>query len=230
MTVVNLEVQTMEPVVFAPEGPIIEVNVEENKQEINHYVESIKQAETTKEVKIKKVVKVEKEVNAFYEKVFTKFIDENDKTQVVTMIIQPGEKPIVVNVDKEEEEETTEEETIEEEEEEPTSEVSTIDVNGNTVVKVTGSKTITQKVDTKISHEKVVTTHKELKDFKVVTGKTIDYGTVQEVDLVFKNKVTKELVKSVTIYNKDTNVVEVISVEPVDEPVDSGDEPEVSTG
>ena len=90
MTVVNLEVQTMEPVVFAPEGPIIEVNVEENKQEINHYVESIKQAETTKEVKIKKVVKVEKEVNAFYEKVFTEFIDENDKTQVVTMIIQPG--------------------------------------------------------------------------------------------------------------------------------------------
>ena len=69
-----------------------------------------------------------------------------------------------------------------------------------------------------------------MKDFKVVTGKTIDYGTVQEVDLVFKNKVTKELVKSVTIYNKDTNVVEVISVEPVDEPVDSGDEPEVSTG
>ena len=90
MTVVNLEVQTMEPVIFAPEGPVIEVNVEENKQEINHYVESIKQAETTKEVKIKKVVKVEKEVNAFYEKVFTEFIDENDKTQVVTMIIQPG--------------------------------------------------------------------------------------------------------------------------------------------
>ena len=175
------------------------------------------------------MVKVEKEVNAFYEKVFTKFIDENDKTQVVTMIIQPGEKPIVVNVDKEEEEETTEEETTEEEEA-STCEVATVDVNGNTVVKITGSKTIIQKVETKISYEKVVTTHKYLKDFKVVTGKTIDYGTVQEVDLVFKNKVTKELVKSVTLYNKDTNVVEVISCEPVDEPIDSEEEPEVSTG
>ena len=64
-----------------------------------------------------------------------------------------------------------------------------------------------------------------MKDYKVVSGKTIDYGNVKEVNLVFKSKTTKELVKSVTIYDKKTHVVEVISVKPVEEPVDSGEEP-----
>ena len=77
------------------------IDIEENKEEVNQYVEIIKQSETTKKVDVKKVVKVEKEVHSYYDKVYTEVINENDETQYVTMIVKPGEKPIIVNVEEE---------------------------------------------------------------------------------------------------------------------------------
>ena len=64
----------------------------------------------------------------------------------------------------------------------------------------------------------------------VVSGKTTDYGSVKQVSLVFKDDTTNQLTQSVTIYHKDTNEVEVISVQPVEQPVDStpGEEGEES--
>ena len=96
-----MEVEPVEEVVFAPEEPTVVINIEENKEEVNQYVEIIKQSETTKKVDVKKVVKVEKEVHSYYDKVYTEVINENDETQHVTMIVKPGEKPIIVNVEEE---------------------------------------------------------------------------------------------------------------------------------
>lgn len=49
----------------------------------------------------------------------------------MTLIVKTGEKPVIVNV----REETVEEEVLVQEE---SSETETIDVNGNTVVQITG--------------------------------------------------------------------------------------------
>lgn len=77
------------------------------------------------------------------------------------------------------------------------------------------------KVDTKISYEKVVESTTTLENSEVVSGQTTDYGLVEEVVLVFKDKQTNKLTQSVTFYYKETNEVEVVSVETVEESVDS---------
>ena len=100
MTVVDLEVEPVEEIIFAPVIPAIVIDVEDNQQEVDQYVEIIKESETTKKVEVKKVVKVEKEVHSFYEKVYTEVIDSNDQTQYVTLIVKPGDKPVIVNVEE----------------------------------------------------------------------------------------------------------------------------------
>jgi hypothetical protein len=77
------------------------------------------------------------------------------------------------------------------------------------------------KVDTKISYEKVVESTTTLENSEVVSGQTTDYGLVEEVVLVFKDKQTNKLTQSVTFYHKETNEVEVVSVETVEESLDS---------
>ena len=80
---------------------------------------------------------------------------------------------------------------------------------------------------------KVVREHKELRDFKVVKAQTVDYGTVKEVNLVFKQKETKELVQSTVIFNTENQQVDVISVQPVELPEVSEpeeEEPEEPSG
>ena len=47
------------------------------------------------------------------------------------------------------------------------------------MIQIRGEKVIKEKVETKVSYEKVVTSDKVLKDYKVVSGKTIDYGLVK---------------------------------------------------
>ena len=57
-----------------------------------------------------------------------------------------------------------------------------------------------------------------LVNFKPVSGKTTDYGTVKEVVLIFKDTKSSEQVETVVIYDKKTNKGEVISVKPVTSP------------
>ena len=128
------------------------------------------------------------------------------------MIVKTGDKPVIVNI----QEETVEEIFVQEK----SSEIETIDVNGNTVVQITGETSIKEKAETKVSYEKVVSSSTIVKNSVVVSGKTIDYGSVKQVSLVFKDKTTSQLTQSVTIYHKDTNKVDVISIQPVEQPVD----------
>ena len=50
MTVVDLEVEPVEEIIFAPVIPAIVIDVEDNQQEVDQYVEIIKESETTKKV------------------------------------------------------------------------------------------------------------------------------------------------------------------------------------
>lgn len=211
MTVINMQAEPIEEIIFAPQESIVLVDVEQNPEEINSYIDVIKQSETTSPVAVKKVVKVEKEIHSFYEKVYTEIINENDETQYVTLIVKNGDKPVIVNV----EEEAVEEEFFVPEQ---SSETETIDVNGNPVVQITGETSVKEMVETKISYEKVVSYSPVVKNSEVVSGKATDYGSVKEVTLVFKDKTTSQLTQSVSIYHKDTNEVDVISIQPVEEP------------
>ena len=67
MTVVDFQTKPVE-VVFAPQNPVIKVDIAKEGQSVKDYTNAIDSSEETNAV-VKQVVSVEKEVNAYYEKV-----------------------------------------------------------------------------------------------------------------------------------------------------------------
>lgn len=78
------------------------------------------------------------------------------------------------------------------------------------------------KVETKISYETVINIDSTLVTYKPISGKTIDYGTVKEVLLIFKDTKSTKKVETVVIYDKSTNKGEVVTIQPV--PLQYGEE------
>lgn len=69
-----------------------------------------------------------------------------------------------------------------------------------------------------MSYEAVITADSTLVNFKTVSGKITDYGTVKEVVLIFQDTKNSEKVQTVVIYDRTTNKGEVITIQPVTTP------------
>lgn len=210
MTVVTLIVKPVAEI-HPTIQPLITIDIEHEHAEVSTYVEIIKTSQTTRK-DIQKIVSVTKEVTSYYEKVFVEAITQTGEIEYVTLIVKPNEQPVVVSV-----------EIIEEGEgqatEEASSEVETVDTNGNTVVVIHGSTLIKTKTETKVSYQSVISTNVELQTYDIVEAQTIDYGTVKEVKIVLVDSVTHVTMESIVYYHVDTNEAEVISIQPVEQPV-----------
>ncbi len=122
---------------------------------------------------------------------------------MATIMTQKDKKPVVVNIKNVQETQVTSSQISE-----------STDINGNKVVDVTGWTLIQENPVTSSSVQTVVASNTELITYNVVAAKTVDFGSVQQVNLVFHNPETSQVVHSVTFYNKTSNNVNVISVQP----------------
>ena len=77
MTVVDFTTKPVE-VIFAPQNPVIKVDISKEGQVVKDYTNAIDSSDETK-VDVKQVVSVEKEVNPYYEKVHVQIINKENK-------------------------------------------------------------------------------------------------------------------------------------------------------
>ena len=126
MTVTTLKVEPVE-VVYPTKKPIVTVNVEQSKPEVNSYIATIQKANYPSVSNVKAVLSVEKEVTEYYEKVQTEVVNEQNQKYFVTIMTQKDKKPVVVNVQSSQAAPVTSSQVVE-----------SSDTNGNKVVDVTG--------------------------------------------------------------------------------------------